>query len=126
MSHRSYGRGLGRPLLDIASYARSGPNGGRRLTHPEMAFIARTVRRTPEVMVKVLSTSAKGVGGVQRHFEYLIRKGELELETDDGRYITVGEIKNLVTDDWDLDLEESRPQSHLAARKNAASPKLVH
>jgi len=43
------------PLLDIASYARRGPGHRDRLSPADVQQIARTVRRTPEVMVKVLS-----------------------------------------------------------------------
>ena len=40
-----------RPCLDIASLGRRGPEA--RLTLSEVASIARTVRRVPEVMIKV-------------------------------------------------------------------------
>jgi hypothetical protein len=40
-----------RPLLDIASLGRRGPDA--RLTPSEVASIARTARRVPEVMIKV-------------------------------------------------------------------------
>jgi len=40
-----------RPLLDVASFGRRGPEA--RLTPSEVASIARTARRVPEVMIKV-------------------------------------------------------------------------
>src|SRR2546430_5844694 len=43
-----------KPLLDIASYARRGPGRRDHLSQDEIELISRTVRRTPEVMVKVL------------------------------------------------------------------------
>jgi hypothetical protein len=46
---------VGIPLLDIASYARRGPGHRDRLSPEEVQQIARTVRRAPEVVVKVLS-----------------------------------------------------------------------
>ncbi len=43
-----------RPLLDIVSHGRGGPRGSIRLSADQIAAIARTVRRVPEAMVKVL------------------------------------------------------------------------
>ena len=40
-----------RPCLDIASFGRRGPEG--KLTPSEVALIARTARRVPEVMISV-------------------------------------------------------------------------
>ena len=42
----------GRPLLDIASYARRGPGRRDRLSPTELAHISRTVRRVPEMVNK--------------------------------------------------------------------------
>jgi hypothetical protein len=55
MPRRLINVGADRPLLDIASYARRGPGRRDRLSQDEIELIRRTVRRTPEVMVKVLS-----------------------------------------------------------------------
>ena len=52
-------QGEGKPLLDIVSYGR----GGKSLTPAQKEHIARTVRRVPEVMVKV-SGGARTVGGL--------------------------------------------------------------
>lgn len=69
--------------LDIASYGRGGV--GRRLSRTQIEQIRRTVRRTPEVMVKVSSGSgASTCRGVSAHFNYISRQGDLEIETDDG------------------------------------------
>src|SRR5450432_1336326 len=77
----------GVPLLDIASYARRGPGHRDRLSPAEVQHIARTVRSTPEVMVKVLSRGGQDLGAVRRHLDYLHLRDdeELELETDDGQ-----------------------------------------
>jgi hypothetical protein len=117
----------GVPLLDIASYARRGPGNRDRLSPAEVQQIARTVQRTPEVMVKVLSRGGQDLGAVRRHLEYLRLRddGELELETDDGQRLSgEGRSKDLLKD-WDLDLDEHRRQSDLDARRSR-SPKLVH
>jgi len=76
--------GGARPLLDIASYARRGPGRRDRLSPAEIALISRTVGRTPEVLVKVLTRGGQSFAAVQRHLEYLSRGGDLPIETDDG------------------------------------------
>jgi type IV secretory pathway VirD2 relaxase len=117
----------GAPLLDIASYARRGPAYRERLSPAEVQQIARTVGRTPEVMVKVLSRGGQDLGAVRRHLDYLrIRDdGELEIETDDGNRLSGTAVSKELIEDWDLDLEEHRRQSDLGARRSR-SPKLVH
>jgi hypothetical protein len=118
---------VGVPLLDIASYARRGPGHRDRLSPAEVQQIARTVRRTPEVMVKVLSRGGQDLGAVRRHLDYLHLRddGEIELETDDGERLSGQGISKDLLQDWDLDLEEHRRQSDLDARRSR-SPKLVH
>src|SRR6202140_2909016 len=118
---------VGVPLLDIASYARRGPGHRDRLSPAEVQQIARTVRRTPEVMVKVLSRGGQNLGAVRRHLEYLRLRddGELELETDDGQRLSGEGVSKDLLEDWDLDLEEHRRQSDLDARRSR-SPKLAH
>jgi type IV secretory pathway VirD2 relaxase len=119
----------GVPLLDIASYARRGPGHRDRLSPAEVQQITRTVRRTPEVMVKVLSRGGQDLGAVRRHLDYLRLRDdgelELELETDDGQRLSGQAVSKELLEDWDLDLEEHRRQSDLDARRSR-SPKLVH
>ena len=118
---------VGRPLLDIASYARRGPGHRDRLSPAEVQQIARTVRRTPEVMVKVLSRGGQDLGAVRRHLDYLRLRddGELDLETDDGQRLSGEAVSKQLLNDWDLELEEHRRRSDLEAR-HSRSPKLVH
>jgi hypothetical protein len=116
----------GQPLLDIASYARRGPGRRDRLTPGEIAHISRTVRRVPEVVVKVLSRDSNKFDSVGRHLNYIGRRGELELETDDGDRIKDKDLGHQLMEDWDLDLDEHRRQSHLASADGRAPPKLVH
>src|ERR1700733_10894266 len=117
----------GVPLLDIASYARRGPGHRDRLSPAEVQQITRTVGRTPEVMVKVLSRGGQDLGAVRRHLDYLRLRddGELELETDDGQQISGEGVSKNLLDDWDLDLEAHRRRSDPDARRSRA-PKLVH
>src|SRR3984957_21092195 len=117
----------GVPLLDIASYARRGPGHRDRLSPAEVQQIARTVRRTPEVMVKVLSRGGQDLKAVGRHLDYLRLRdeGELGLETDDGQRLTGDTVTQELLESWDLDLEEHRRRSDLDAR-GGGSTKLVH
>jgi len=115
----------GRPLLDIASYAQRGPRHRDRLSPEEIAHIGRTVRRTPEVMVKVLSKDSNNLRSVTRHLNYIGRRGELELETDDGDRLQGRDAGQRLVEDWDLDLDQDRRDSQLSAGAGRA-PKLVH
>jgi Relaxase/Mobilisation nuclease domain len=117
----------GRPLLDLGSYARRGPGRRDRLSAAEVEHIALTVRRAPEVMVKVLSRGGQDLQAVRRHFDYLRLRdeGELELETDDGQHLSGPSASKKLLKDWDLDLEEHRRRVDLDAR-GSRSPKLVH
>lgn len=50
------------------------------------AQIARTTRRTPEVMVKITNRlgAGKGMAAIRAHLAYISRNGKLDLETDTG------------------------------------------
>lgn len=115
-----------RPLFDIASYARRGLGRRDRLSPAEVKQIARTVGRTPEVMVKVLSGGGQDLAAVGRHLNYLSRSGNLELETDDGERVRGMGAGKVLPDDWDLDLEGYRRQNALTAANGRQPPKLVH
>ena len=74
-------------LFNIVSYGRRSPGHGRSLTIGHIKQITRTVRRTPEVMVKVINKGSSNLAAVGRHVDYIGRKGEVELETDDGEIL---------------------------------------
>ena len=115
----------GRPLLDIGSYARRGLGRRDRLSPEVVALIRRTVRRTPEVMVKVLSKDSNNPQSVARHLNYIGRQGNLELETDDGDRLQGRDAGQQLVENWDLDLDQDRRDSRLSAGRGRA-PKLVH
>lgn len=115
----------GRPLLDVGSYARRGPGRRDRLSPEEMALIGRTVRRTPEVMVKVLAKDSNNLRSVARHLNYIGRQGNLELETDDGDRLQGRDAGQQLVENWDIDLDQDRRDSRLSAGRGRA-PKLVH
>lgn len=114
------------PLLDIASYARRGPGRGDQLSQDEIELITRTVRRTPEVMVKVLSRGEQDLKAVARHLGYLNRGGDVEIETDDGQRLSGQGVGKEILEDWDLDLEEHRRKADLRSQSSRQPPKLVH
>jgi hypothetical protein len=93
------------------------------VTSTDVPQIARTVGRTPEVMVKVLSRGANDLSAVRKHLEYIGRKGEVDLETDSGEK---GQGTKDLLEDWDLELDELRAGSDLSATDRKAPPRLVH
>ena len=115
-----------RPLLDLASYARRGPGRRDHLSLGEIELISRTVRRTPEVMVKVLSRGGQDLKAIGRHLDYLNRGGEVDIETDDGERLSGKGVEKELLEDWDLDLEEHRRKADLEPRSGRSPPKLVH
>ena len=126
MPRRLIDVGGARPLLDIASYARRGPGQRDRLSQDEIELIARTARRTPEVMVKVLSRGGQDLKAIGRHLGYLNRGGEVEIETDDGQRLSGEGVEEELLEDWDLDLEEHRRKTDLGPQSSRRPPKLVH
>src|SRR5437899_11784111 len=94
-----------KPRLDVASYARRGPARRDHLSQDEIELISRTVRRTPEVMVKVLSRGGQDLKAVGPHLAYRNREGEVEIETDDGQRLSGQGAEKELVEDWDLDLE---------------------
>jgi hypothetical protein len=77
-------------------------------------------------MVKVLTHGGKDLKSVQRHLAYLNRKGELDIETDEGERIAGEGVDKKLLEDWDLDLEEDRRRVDLGPLKDRSPPKLVH
>jgi hypothetical protein len=112
-----------RPCLDIASFGRRGPEA--KLTPCEVASIARTARRVPEVMIKV-SGGARTLHGVGAHFDYIGRKGLNEIETDMGERLMEREFEQDLMLDWDLDLDVLRRHTDRAVAQGRKPPKLVH
>ena len=115
------------PLLDIVSYARPGSGRRERIPSGELEHIVRTVRRTPEVMVKVLSKGGQDLRAIRSHIDYLRfrEEGELAIDTDQGERIAGDGAAKALLEDWDLDLEEHRRRADLEARPGR-SGKLVH
>ncbi len=113
------------PLLNIASYARGGPRAADRLTPSQIEQIRLTVNRAPEAVVKVLPRSSNDLKAVGKHIDYIGRRGNLELEGDDGERLQ-GRVADALLEDWDLDVDDVRRQGSLAAASKWPPPKLVH
>jgi hypothetical protein len=106
------------------SHGRRGPGRRDRLSPAQIQQIARTVARTPEVMVKVLPAGANSVAAVRQHLAYVGRQGEVELQTDDGQRLRDRDATADLIENWDLDLAEC--QSGLGGWQGQRAPKLVH
>jgi hypothetical protein len=111
-------------LFDVVSYGRSGPQLPGRFSPAQVDQISRTVRRTPEVMVKVTGAGTRR-GAVAAHFAYISRRGALEIETDEGERIGRPDEQKRLLDDWHLELTagQYRRQVDGPARRPT---KLVH
>lgn len=71
---------------------------------------------------------SKGSGNLQAvswHFDYISRQGGLALEGDDGWELHGQAGKELV-EDWDLDIDELRPQMDRIDTRGSKPMKLVH
>jgi hypothetical protein len=115
----------GSPLLDLVSYGRRGAGQGDRLTPGQIEQISRTVRRVPEVIVKVTGggTSAKAV---LAHFKYIDRHGKLDIETDDGDQTKGKGAEKSLIEDWDLAADEADSNSPYEGKPGRKPRKLVH
>jgi hypothetical protein len=112
------------PLFDLVSHGRRGPGRRDRLSPAQIQQVARTVARTPEVMVKALPAGANSVAAVRQHLAYVGRQGDVELLTDDGQHLQDRDAASDLIEDWDLDLAEC--QSGLGGLQGRRAPKLVH
>lgn len=116
----------GQPLFDIVSYGRLGLTRGEPLSPAQIEQITRTVRGAPEVMIKVWPRDANNLKTISHHFDYIGRKGELELEIDEGEQRKGARLGKQLVLDWNLDLDNLRCRSALTAAYGHVPPKLVH
>jgi hypothetical protein len=112
-------------LFDVASYGRAGPQMPGRFSRAQIEQISRTVRRIPEVMVKVTGGGAS-TGGVAAHLAYISRRGSLEIETEDGERIGRPEDQRRLLDDWHLELTAGQYRPRMEGTPARRPTKLVH
>jgi Relaxase/Mobilisation nuclease domain len=105
------------PLLNIVSYGRGGP-----LTPLQIEQVSRTVRRIPEVMVKVTG-GGRSPRGVVEHLRYIGRRGKEEIEMDDGRHLEGRGREKQLAKEWDLEVDAAEWRRGRPGRKPA---KLTH
>lgn len=111
--------------LEIVSHGRGGPGRADRLTPGQVEQVARTVRRTPEVVVKV-SGGARDAAGAKAHLSYIDRHGKLALETDDGHELTGKGASAELVADWNLDLSRGQYRPKPVDGERDSRPKVVH
>src|SRR5919108_1136243 len=116
--------GLAAPLFDLRAFARPGP-GRRTVVLGAIEQIARTVARTPEVMVKV-SGGAKSTQGAMAHLRYIDRNGRLEIETDEGSTLKGKNVEYEIASAWDLDAAQSVGRAPYRGKSGRVPTKLVH
>jgi len=107
----------GSATLDIHSLGRVAYLGGR-FSPAQVAQIARTIRRVPVVLLKVTGGGTK-VGAVRAHFDYISRKGRLEIETYIGDRIAKSQQKAFLAT-WHLELS---PGQYRKARIGQPAPR---
>ena len=112
--------------FNFRSHGRIGRVDRTRLSPAHAQLVARTAARAPEVMVKVLSGGATSAKAVRRHLEYVGRKGEVELYTDDGDALKGRDAAGRLPDDWNLDLEEAGARRQIGKGTKAKPVRLAH
>lgn len=112
--------------FNFRAHGRHGRTDRVQLTPAQTRMVARTAARTPEVMVKVLSSGANSAKAVQRHLDYVTRNGAVELYNEEGEVMTGQNAVAGISDDWMLDLEEAGATNTLGDRRRQEAPRLVH
>ena len=115
----------GHPLLDIHSSGRVGSGPWRPFSPAEIQQIARTVRRTPEVMLKLTGGGTK-VGAVAAHFSYISRHGKLDIETDDGLPVLGRDEQKEMLKNWHLERTAAHYRQPRRGKEVSRGPKMVH
>jgi hypothetical protein len=78
-------------------------------------------------MIKMLNAGGRDLPSVARHFEYLDRHGELEVETDEGEKLKGKGAAHALVEDWELALDAHRPATADRRPREAGKTfKLVH
>lgn len=123
--------GISRDIADelafnFRAHGRHGRTDSVQLTAAQARVVARTAARTPEVMVKVLSSGAGSAKAVQRHIDYVSRKGKQEMLADDGQVLSGEGTGESISYDWSLRLEEAGATNALGRQRLKEPPRLVH
>lgn len=112
------------PFLNIFSGGRCGRRGSGGFSSAQIEQIRRTVRRAPEVMVKVTGGGRK-TGAAAAHLAYISQEGKLDLESDDGQRISKAGQRELLTG-WHLELSAGQYRQARDGSRRPPGIKLVH
>jgi hypothetical protein len=112
-------------FFEVVSYGHSGAKMPGRFSRAQIDQISRTVRHTPEVMVKVTGGGTRS-GAVAAHFAYISRRGALEIETDEGERIGRPDEQKQLLDDWHLELTSGQYRQPVDGSPARRPTKLVH
>jgi hypothetical protein len=125
MPRRSLAERGDRAFLDIVNYGRRVPaEWPLRLLPSHIEQIVRTVRHTPEVMVKI-SGGGQSAKAVASHFKYIGRQ-EFDIETDDGEHLEGKGVEKTLIEDWELGLDAAESRSPYRGIPGRKPVKLVH
>ncbi|HWM68413.1 MAG TPA: hypothetical protein VNO35_17610 [Steroidobacteraceae bacterium] len=97
-----------------------------RLSPEQLQQIERTVRRAPEVIVRISAPQSNDFDAVQKYLDLIARQGELRLETDSAELMGGPRLGRRLMEEMDLDLEEYRRRPELTVPRGHRLPKLVH
>jgi relaxase-like protein len=111
-------------LLEIVSHARPPVLRRDRLSPDQIAQVARTVRCTPEVMVKVTG-GGTSIRAVSAHLAYITRHSDLDLHSDDGTVASDRDTQRALTKHWHLDLSSRQGGGRDGSDKPGRAYKLV-
>ncbi len=111
--------------LQIESLGRKGPTAPLRLGAEEIAQVSRTVRRVPEVVVKV-SGGGRDAAAVRAHIGYIDRHGKLPIETDVVEQLQGRDSDRDLIQDWNLDALPTTPRAGSQSAAPSGRPKAVH
>lgn len=95
------------------------------------AQIARTARRSPEVMVKITSqkNAGRGMTTIRNHLDYISRNGKVLLEDHEGRLLSGKADVNDVKKDWAADIPDishrRETMNVIFSMKKGTSPEAV-
>jgi hypothetical protein len=89
-----------KPILPAGSLP-AGRRGGTTAARAQQvrARLSRTARKVPEVMVKITS-KCRGMTQIGRHLDYISRKGQIDLEDQDGLIIRGKDRIKDLKEDW--------------------------
>jgi len=87
---------------NVCGYRQAAPVSARKTTVDSVrAALKRTVRKVPEVIVKI-SGSSQSMSRIKAHFDYISRNGDVPLENEAGQTLQGKETLGELRDDWKL------------------------